>query len=116
MSVIRNPYFSIPVVLFSINQVFEKVFGVFIPWIHAYLDDLLAIPVILGITLQIYQWIHPLRQNFRFKKEHVFVAFLYVSIVFEGFLPWYSNLYVRDFWDIVCYAFGSLVFYFKINR
>ncbi len=116
MSVFKNPYFFIPVLLFAGNQVLEKGFGIFVPFVHAYLDDLLAIPVILGITLQIYRWIHPLRQNFRFKKEHIFVAFLYVSVVFEGFLPWYSDQYIRDFWDILCYGLGAIIFYFKINR
>ncbi|GMQ27702.1 hypothetical protein Aconfl_03440 [Algoriphagus confluentis] len=116
MHVIKNPYFFIPVVFFAGNQVLEKGFGIFIPWIHSYLDDLLALPVILGITLQIYRWIHPMRETFRLKKEHVFVAFLYVSLVFEGILPWYSDHYVRDYWDILCYGIGSFVFYFKINR
>jgi hypothetical protein len=116
MIVFKNPYFFIPVALFSFNQVLEKVMGIFIPWVHAYLDDLMAIPVILGITLQMYRWIHPLRDMFRFKKEHIIVAFLYVSVVFEGFLPWYSAQYVRDIWDIFCYALGTFVFYFKINK
>jgi hypothetical protein len=116
MSVFKNPYFFIPVLLFAGNQVLEKGFGIFVPIVHAYLDDLLAMPVILGITLQIYRWIHPLKENFLFKKEHIFVAFLYVSVVFEGFLPWYSDQYIRDFWDILCYGLGAIIFYFKINR
>lgn len=116
MSVFKNPYFFIPVLLFGLNQILEKSLGIFIPWVHEYLDDLLAIPVILGITLQIYRWIHPLRDSFRFKKEHVIVAFLYVSLVFEGVLPWYSDQYVRDFWDILSYALGAFVFYFKVNN
>ncbi|MBS4072703.1 MAG: magnesium citrate secondary transporter [Algoriphagus sp.] len=115
MSVFKNPYFFIPILLFAGNQVLEKGFKIFIPWVHAYLDDLLALPVILGITLQIYHWIHPKREKFRFKKEHILVAFLYVSLVFEGFLPWYSEVYIRDLWDIICYGLGSLIFYFKIN-
>lgn len=115
MNVFKNPYFFIPILLFAGNQVLEKGFEIFIPWVHAYLDDLLALPVILGITLQIYRWIHPLGEGFRFKKEHVIVAFLYVSVVFEGVLPWYSEVYIRDLWDILCYGLGSLIFYFKIN-
>lgn len=116
MNVFKNLYFFIPVLLFAGNQVLEKVFEIFIPWVHAYLDDLLALPVILGITLQIYRWIHPLGEDFRFKKEHVIVAFLYVSVVFEGILPWYSEVYIRDFWDTLCYGLGTIFFHFKINR
>ena len=89
MSVIKNPYFFIPVLLFTGNQILEKGFGIFIPWVRFYLDDLFALPVILGITLLIYRRIHPLREKFRFKKEHIIVAFIYLSIDFEGFLTLY---------------------------
>lgn len=116
MAVIKNPYFFIPLLLFTGNQILEKGFGIFIPWVHSYLDDLFALPVILGITLLIYRRIHPLREKFRFKKEHVIVAFIYLSIVFEGLLPWYSDRYVRDIWDVLFYALGAVTFYFKINR
>ena len=116
MGVVRNPYFFLPGLLFAFNQVLEKHFGVFIPYIHSYLDDILAMPVILGITLQVYRLIHPLQELFRLKKEHVFVAFLYVSVVFEGILPFFAPHYVRDFRDIFCYGLGSLIFYYKINR
>jgi hypothetical protein len=116
MEVYRNPYFILPVFLFTANQVLEKGFDLFLPYIHSYMDDLLAMPVILGITLQIYRFIHPLKKIFKFKKEHIFVAFLYVSILFEGLLPYFSKQYIRDLFDIICYGVGSLIFYFRINR
>jgi len=116
MEVYRNPYFILPVCLFTVNQVLEKGFDLYFPFLHSYLDDLLAIPVILGITLQIYRLIHPLKKLFKFKKEHVFVVFLYVSILFEGVLPYYSKQYIRDLFDVLCYGVGSLIFYHRINR
>lgn len=116
MSVFKNPYFFLPLLLFAGNQVLEKSLGIFVPWIHAYLDDLMAMPVILGITLQIYRWIHPQKDFFSFKKQQVWVALIYVSLVFEAFLPWVSTDYRSDSWDVVCYAMGAFLFYKKINQ
>ncbi|MFC3414859.1 magnesium citrate secondary transporter [Algoriphagus hitonicola] len=94
----------------------EKVFGIYTPFIHAYLDDLLAMPVILGITLQIFRWIHPAKNTFIFRKTPLLVAWIYVSIVFEWFLPTQSNQYIRDPWDILCYGLGTVYFSLFINQ
>lgn len=115
MSVFKNPYFFIPVHLFAGNQVLEKGFGIFVPIVHAYLDDLLAMPVILGITLQIYRWIHPLKNQFIFKNQHIVVATTYVALMFEFVLPKFSSTYTADYWDILCYCLGAILFKFQIN-
>jgi uncharacterized membrane protein len=80
------------------------------------LDDLLAIPVILGMMLQIYKKIHPRRDKFIFTKTQILVAVIYVSVVFEWFLPRYSSTYIGDFWDVVCYVLGAVYFYFLVNQ
>lgn len=116
MRVVRNPFFYIPALLFVLNQILEKAAGIFLPLVHSYLDDLLAMPVILGVTLQIYQFIHPSKDCFHFRKRHVLVAFIYVSLVFEVILPRFSDVYTADLFDVLCYAVGSGVFYRFINR
>ncbi len=112
ITVLKNPFFLIPCLIFWINQYVEKVQGIFIPLIHSYLDDLLAMPVILGITLQVYRWIHPAKNGFVFTKVQILVAVVYISLIFEVLLPMYSSTYVRDMWDVVCYALGA-IYYFK---
>lgn len=116
MEVIKNPYFYLPAILFAINQILEKIFGIFTPFIHAYFDDLLAMPVILGITLQLFRWIHPAKDTLTFAKTPLIVAWIYVSIVFEWFLPSQSNQNVSDLWDILCYGLGTLYFHYLINQ
>lgn len=115
MSVFKNPFFLIPCMLFWANQYLEKVLGIFLPWVHAYLDDLLAMPVVLGISLQIFRWIHPLKSRFTFTGTQVLVGFLYISFLFELFLPLYATQYRADAWDVACYGLGSWVFYRFIN-
>ncbi|EOZ96088.1 hypothetical protein A33Q_2681 [Indibacter alkaliphilus LW1] len=115
MTVFKNPWFLTAATLFWINQLLEKVFVVFIPFVHAYLDDLMAMPVVLGITLQVYRWIHPAKSRFTFTWTQVLIAVLYFSFLFEWLLPKYSNLYTSDYWDILAYAIGAIFFYYLIN-
>nr|WP_293016246.1 magnesium citrate secondary transporter [Mongoliibacter sp.] len=116
LTVFKNPWFIIACILFWINQFLEKILGIFIPYVHAYLDDLMAMPVVLGITLQVYRWIHPSKNQFVFSPGQVFVGFAYFSFLFEYLLPKWSDTYTADIWDIVCYAVGSIAFYMLINK
>jgi hypothetical protein len=115
MTVIKNPYFIFPCLVFWINQYLERIEKIHLPFIHSYLDDLMAMPVILGITLQVYRWIHPSRSYFVFTKVQIIVAVVYISLLFEGLLPLYSDTYIRDVFDVVCYAVGAFYFHKLIN-
>jgi hypothetical protein len=115
MTVFKNPYFFFPCIIFWANQYLERIQHLFIPFVHAYLDDLLAIPVVLGITLQVFRWIHPSKNQFVFTKKQIFVGWLYFSFMFEFALPKWSNTYTSDIFDVVCYGIGSVYFYKFIN-
>ena len=115
MMVFKNPFFYIPCIVFWTNQYFEKVMQVFVRLVHAYLDDLMAVPVVLGITLQVFKWIHPQKNTFVFTKFQVALGLVYFSVLFEFVLPKWSNTYTSDIWDLVCYAIGALIFYNFIN-
>jgi len=116
MSVLKNPLFAFSCLLFWVNQYIERVQGIYIPYVHAYLDDLLAMPVVLGITLQAFRWFHPLKEKFVFSKTHVIIAVVYFSLIFEVILPMKSDTYTRDWWDVLCYAIGAVAFYYWINK
>ena len=115
MPLYLNPYFILPVVLFWANQFVEKILLIHVPWIHAYLDDLLAMPVVFGITLQVYRWIHPLKGRFVFTKTQVIIGLFYFAFLFEILLPKWSPQYTADPWDVVCYGLGAWLFFKKIN-
>lgn len=116
MSVFKNPYFISACMIFWLNQFLEKKLKIFIPYVHAYLDDLLALPVVLGITLQVFKWIHPLKKDFVFSRTQVFVGWLYFSFLFEFLLPRWSTTYTADVWDVVCYGIGAIIFHKLINN
>lgn len=116
MSVIRNPYFWLPCILFWANQYLERIEGLFLPFLHSYLDDLLAMPVVLGITLQIFRWIYPGKNPMIFTKKQVIIGVVYFGVLFEGLLPAWSPVYVADPLDLVCYGIGSIYFWIFINH
>lgn len=115
MSVIRNPYFIVCCLLFWANQFLERILGIFIPFVHEYLDDLLAMPVVLGISLQVFRWISPLKDGFIFTKTQILIGVAYFAFLFEFLLPMFSPVYTRDFWDVVCYGVGAVFFHRQIN-
>jgi hypothetical protein len=116
MTVFKNPHFLLPALLFWINQYLEKIQNIFLPYIHSYLDDLLAMPVILGITLQAFRLIYRNKKHFIFTKLQIFIGTAYISFLFEVLLPRWSGRYTADPWDVLCYALGATYFYFFINR
>jgi hypothetical protein len=116
MSVLKNPYFLLPALLFWVNQFLEKILKIFVPYVHSYFDDLLAMPVILGITLQIFRWIYRKKESFVFTKIQILVGTAYISFLFEVLLPQWSDIYIADPWDVLCYGLGAVYFYFLINR
>ncbi|MDQ3192323.1 MAG: magnesium citrate secondary transporter [Bacteroidota bacterium] len=93
----------------------EKQFGIFIPFIHAYLDDFLCMPVVLTLTLYILQMILK-EERFRLSKYQVIFAIIYFSVMFELVLPAFSSKYTSDVMDIAAYLIGAFVFYKYINR
>ncbi len=84
--------------------------------IHSYLDDLLAMPVILTLAVAVQrQWVYR-RPDYTLSKIQVSFAVLYVSVLFEGILPVISPKYTRDGWDILAYIMGGFIFFRFINR
>jgi len=115
MTVFRNPYFIVCCLLFWTNQFLERILGIFIPFVHEYLDDLLAMPVVLGISLQVFRWISHLKDRFILTKTQILVGVAYFAFLFEFLLPMFSPVYTRDFWDMFCYGVGAVFFHRLIN-
>lgn len=79
-----------------------------------YLDDLLAMPIILYMA-QVLMCLIYRRPKFILDELMLLYGFLIVSLSFEWILPKYFPNLTADFWDVICYAVGTLVF-FMLNR
>ncbi|MHA7129576.1 magnesium citrate secondary transporter [Algoriphagus namhaensis] len=116
MEIFKSPFFIIAAGLFWVNFILQRAFEIHIPIYHAYGDDLIAMPIILGICLQVLRWIHPARGQLIFGKKLLFFSWIYVSMVFEFGLPLFSSRYTQDWLDVVCYGFGVFLFQRTLNR
>jgi hypothetical protein len=110
-SVLFHPVYIAAVVLASINQSLEY-FGVYLPFIHSYLDDFLCFPIVLGTGLASYRIVFP---NYRLTKWHIWPLFVVFVFVFEVYMPQISSLYIADVFDVLFYALGIFLFLKTIN-
>ena len=110
-SVLFHPVFVAAVALAIINQSLEH-FGVYLPFIHSYLDDFLCFPIVLGTGLASYRLAFP---NYRLTKWHIWPLFAVFVFVFEVYLPQTSSLYTADVLDVLFYVLGIFLFLKTIN-
>lgn len=109
---VSNPVFLVCLSLAFINQIIEKGFGIFIPIVHSYLDDLLCFPIVLTLGLAAYRAVIP---NYRLGMVHMLSVLIVYSVYFEGYLPLVSDS-TRDWMDLVMYLLGTVVFGYFINK
>jgi hypothetical protein len=107
-------YFWFSFLVFSANQVFERFYK--IPWLYSYLDDLLAPGIVLGFTLFFFQKVFPGDPTFKLDNKLLFSFLVLYSLLFELIFPWTDSRHTADYWDIVAYGVGTLVFRFLGNR
>ncbi len=67
-------------------------------------------PILLSLTLLVIRFIKNDSLIFLDKYKILF-AVVYVSFVFEFWLPSKSAIYTGDVFDVFCYGFGALIFY-----
>ncbi|MFN3951373.1 MAG: hypothetical protein ACK4KT_03105 [Thermaurantimonas sp.] len=98
------------VLIFILNQLLERL-GIYVPFVHSYLDDLIAVPITLAITRFIMYYLHRPTYETLFTPFHLVSVVFMFSIYFEWYLPSRYAFHHRDYFDVVCYAFGGLFYY-----
>lgn len=114
MKLLFHPLFLLACILFVLNQ-FLETHQIFIPYVHAYLDDLLCFPIVLNLTLFLLRKIYQ-NPDYRFTTMQIVFAVAYFSLVFEVVLPYFSENYRGDIWDVVAYGLGAIVFWKWMNN
>lgn len=88
---------------------FCKKNGIYFYLIGDYAADLICIP----LSLLFIEWLMGKIPNTHFNMDgwKIMVAVIYFSIVFEGIMPRFSVNYTRDYFDILMYSVGGLIYY-----
>lgn len=101
-------------ILFVAHQIIEN--WISIPYVHAYLDDLLAPPIVLGLALFFFQKIFPADPTYQHSKLLLVLFVFWYSILFEGIFPVLDARHYADYWDVLAYSLGTIVFNFWGNK
>jgi len=114
MKVLLHPVFIASVLLAATNQLLERN-GIFLPFIHSYLDDLLCFPIVLTVGLAGYRLLYR-DDAYTLGPWQAWTAVVLYAVMFEWVLPSYSPVYTADVFDGVAYVVGTGVFLRWMNR
>lgn len=116
MNVLKSPVFIICCLLFALHQLLQRGLHISLPLIDNYLDNLLAMPIILTFLLVERRILFRRGKGYRLSAMDVVMATVYIVIIAEVIFPLFSDSFVTDWWDVIFYALGSLIYWFTINR
>jgi hypothetical protein len=85
-------------------------------WLSNYADDVLFIPVIMGLALALQRRFLVHNVFFCFKWYYGLIVVMYAFIVFELIFPQINPHFTRDVWDGAAYFSGYLLFQFTLNK
>ncbi len=108
-------YFWLCSVVFIINQLVEKL-GLFIPFVHSYLDDIVCPGIVLGFALFVQQHFTYRVANYRLPLSHILFFVVWYSFLFELLFPLWDNRHHADALDILAYGGGAFWFYYFGNK
>ncbi|WP_417588351.1 hypothetical protein [Owenweeksia hongkongensis] len=102
--------FWVSLFTFVLNQIIE-VSGIFIPYVHSYLDDVLCSPIVLGFGLFVQQQFTYRNLQYTLTIPMIILFVAWYALIFEVFLPYSSSSFHADWLDVLAYAFGALLFW-----
>jgi len=114
MKLLLNPFFLVAIALYLVNRFLLPLLNLKYYQVP-YLNDTLCLPVVLTLTLWLQQKLFSRSYRHRLNAVQVIFAVLYFAVFFEGILPILSDRYTRDYWDVLAYAVGGVLFYFLFN-
>ncbi|MFK8162955.1 MAG: hypothetical protein AB8H12_10880 [Lewinella sp.] len=112
MKILRQPAWYIPFLIFLLHQFVQYILGWSTPWVDAYLDPLLALPVLLGLLLFERRLIFNVR---RLSGLEVGLVSVVLMLIFEEGFPRLQPAFVRDNYDHLAYLVGAIYFWHVIN-
>lgn len=94
--------------LACVHQYVQKELNLQLPLLHAYLDDVLCMPIFLAI----WRWEKQLLwKTVKLQSAEIVFLTCFIFVIFEGILPRFSVVYTSDWRDGLAYSCGSSIFY-----
>ncbi len=95
---------------------FSNTVGLNSTFLNSYLDDFLAIPIVLGGILVLFRKYIFKTSNYTFSTFQVWSIVLIFSFYFEVLAPMLKPEFTSDWVDVLCYFLGGFVFQLLLNK
>jgi len=82
----------------------------------SYADDLLCLPLVLGLVLWAHRRLLGRGSAYTLPRSHGLLTLLLFACYFEALLPRWKSSAIADPWDLLMYALGYLVFEMVMNK
>ena len=107
-----TPLYLLAAGVFVAHQLAQKLLGWTLPFLDAYLDAFLSIPLLLGLASAERRWLLGPRGWDGFHAIEVAAMTLALALVFEELFPRLDpERQTRDAWDYAVYALGGLAYW-----
>jgi hypothetical protein len=110
MEALKSPLFITSCILFIVHQLLQHVFKINIPLADEYLDNLLAMPIILPLLLVERRYLFKRGSTYRLPLLESILATIYVSLISELLFPLLSSRFTFDWLDFVFFFAGAGVY------
>ena len=108
---INTTKIAIYLLLFIISMVvyvFQKLNITLPKWINNYLNDGIAMLLVLKIVDVVVYYIY--KKQITRNIQYVIGIVIYFSFIFEYLYPKFHSRYTADWWDVLVYFIGAIVF------
>ncbi|EMR04750.1 hypothetical protein [Cesiribacter andamanensis] len=116
MLILRSPVFIACCLLFVLHQLLQKGMGVSMPFLDAYLDSFLAMPILLTLLVVERRLLFKRGNHYRLTALEAVVATSFIILISELVFPAFSSRFTADWRDVVAYSAGALLFMLTTNR
>lgn len=107
--------FILLTLIFLAYKLIETIYPA-IPFLHTYLEDLVAIPLILKTALIIVQGIIGRKKTIEISASEILIITGLFSVYYELLLPTFNEQFYSDPLDVICYFIGALFFMRFLRR
>ncbi|MFN3917976.1 MAG: hypothetical protein ACK4K0_09555 [Flavobacteriales bacterium] len=105
---LTHPFFAVSFLLALLHYLLQQE-QLSLRIFTSYLDDLLAMPVILPICTSLIRLFFD-KPDFKLPVFYLVSTLVVMAVVFEWILPDYSTRYTADWIDVPVYAVGTLLY------
>lgn len=110
MEMLKSPLFIISCILFVGHQLLQHVFKINIPLADAYLDNFLAMPIILPLLLAERRYLFKRGGTYHLPLLEVILATIYISLISELLFPLLSSRFTFDWLDFAFFIAGAALY------